>query len=366
VSMLSRFATEGNPFHLATATRDGEVQVDSSISSSSPPAGEGEGSAESRPNSSSDNCFWSLLTRDDWSSAVSKRQHQQQDSMIVTQVALNGIAKYVAKYLLLMYLLPSTAPLIFEQLTDLFNYYVCAVFNGFMPIEEKQRFLAVPTKINAPPPDQSKEYEVLRAYLETVLDSPVVTSALDNSNSSSSSSSSHYHSAAATDTSHDSYNDGVGNYTDSSEVETSDLPIPNSQQQQQSIHPIRKSISVTSPAAAPLAPSSATPVRMGTKMVLLLRPPAVPLHLESSCMALNERIVAAESCYFIAKVMMMRMIIMMLLMMMMTVVIMVMMLIVVMHCTFSSSLPLLSLSIRYYRSCSPSWCLWYPMLTGTQ
>jgi hypothetical protein len=318
-SMLSRFATEGNPFHVAAATRDGEAQVDSSITSSSPGEGVGKGegsivgSAVSRPSSSSDNCFWSLLTRDDWSSAVSKRQHQQQQaSMIVTQVALNGIAKYVAKYLLLMYLLPSTAPLIFEQLTDLFNYYVCAVFNGFMPIEEKQRFLAAPTKINASPPDQSKEYEVLRAYLETVLDSPVVTSASDYNNSS------HYHSAAAaaaaTDTSHDSYsyNDGIGNNTDSSEVETGDLPILNSQQQQQqqSIH--RKSFSVTSPATATLPSSTPTPSRMGTKMVLLLRPPAVPLHLESSCMALNERIVAAESCYFIAKVVMMRMMLMVL------------------------------------------------------
>ena len=320
VSMLSRFATEGNPFHVVVATnhRDGEV-----MRSSSPidevGQGQGEGAVIGRPISSDpstaptvaggdgdgggsgdgNNCFWSLLTRDDSTSTVSKRQHQQKASMIVTQVALNGIAKYVAKYLLLMYLLPSTAPLIFEQLTDLFNYYVCAVFNGFMPIEEKQRFLAAPTKINAPPPDQSREYEVLRAYLEAVLDSPVVTSAVDSS-------SSHYHSTiiAATDTSHDSYNDVIGtSNTDLSEVENGDLPMPNSQQQQQSSssssHHHRKSINVTSPTSTT---TITTPPRTGTKMVLLLRPPAVPLHLESSCMALNERIVAAESCYFIAKV----------------------------------------------------------------
>jgi hypothetical protein len=40
----------------------------------------------------------------------------------------------------------------------------------------------------------------------------------------------------------------------------------------------------------------------GTKMSLLLCPPGIPLNMESTCMALNERIVAAESCCFIAMV----------------------------------------------------------------
>ena len=40
----------------------------------------------------------------------------------------------------------------------------------------------------------------------------------------------------------------------------------------------------------------------GTKMSLLLRPPGIPLNMESTCMALNERIVAAESCCFISMV----------------------------------------------------------------
>ena len=40
----------------------------------------------------------------------------------------------------------------------------------------------------------------------------------------------------------------------------------------------------------------------GTKMSELLRPPGIPLNIESTCMALNERIVAAESCCFIAMV----------------------------------------------------------------
>lgn len=40
----------------------------------------------------------------------------------------------------------------------------------------------------------------------------------------------------------------------------------------------------------------------GTKMSELLRPPGIPLNIESTCMALNERIVAAESCCFTAMV----------------------------------------------------------------
>jgi hypothetical protein len=40
----------------------------------------------------------------------------------------------------------------------------------------------------------------------------------------------------------------------------------------------------------------------GTKMSLLLQPPAIPLNMEATCMALNERIVAAESCCFISMV----------------------------------------------------------------
>ena len=59
--------------------------------------------------------------------------------------------------------------------------------------------------------------------------------------------------------------------------------------------------------SGPTATTAATPqvplqALEGTKMSLLLRPPAIPLNIESTCMALNERIVAAESCCFISMV----------------------------------------------------------------
>lgn len=54
-------------------------------------------------------------------------------------------------------------------------------------------------------------------------------------------------------------------------------------------------------AAQPMSPMGTVMVE-GTKMSALLRPPGIPLNIESTCMALNERIVAAESCCFIAVV----------------------------------------------------------------
>lgn len=59
---------------------------------------------------------------------------------------------------------------------------------------------------------------------------------------------------------------------------------------------------VNTPASPPTLSSAAALQQDGTRMSLLLRPPAIPLNIESTCMALNERIVAAESCCFIAMV----------------------------------------------------------------
>lgn len=86
---------------------------------------------------------------------------------IVTQSALNGIVKYVAKYLQLMYLLPSAALAadIFAHLGQLFDYYLCTVFHGFMPFEEKTKFLAAFTKLTAPAPDYIKEFEVSSVFV---------------------------------------------------------------------------------------------------------------------------------------------------------------------------------------------------------
>ena len=118
--------------------------------------------------------FWALLSCDGDSSkggsSVSRSaQKENQDYMVVTQVAFNGLSKYVSKYLHMMYLLPTVAPEIFKCLCQLFDYYLLSVFHGFIPSDEKNKFLAKPTKMTTPAPDQTLNYEGLHTYIENTL-----------------------------------------------------------------------------------------------------------------------------------------------------------------------------------------------------
>jgi hypothetical protein len=85
-------------------------------------------------------------------------------SLIVTQVALNGLTKFLVKYLNLMTFFPSAVVDIFDNICQLFDFYVCSVFYGFTPSDERSKFLAGFTKFTSPPPDSYREYEV-RFYL---------------------------------------------------------------------------------------------------------------------------------------------------------------------------------------------------------
>jgi len=102
-------------------------------------------------------------------------------SLVVTQVSLNGISKFLIKYLNIMSFLPSAASTIFDHLCQLFDFYLCSVFFGFTPVEEKNRFLSDDTKFTASSPDCSREYEALQNFLERSLGSMVC---VNSSNSS--------------------------------------------------------------------------------------------------------------------------------------------------------------------------------------
>ena len=80
---------------------------------------------------------------------------------IVTQTSLNGLARYTGRYLQLMFLLPLTAPDIFTALCSLFDYYLCAVYTGFVCVE-KQTILKRHklSRTAASAPDKSHETEV--------------------------------------------------------------------------------------------------------------------------------------------------------------------------------------------------------------
>lgn len=81
-------------------------------------------------------------------------------TMIVTQVALNGLTKFLVKYLNLMTFFSSAVIDIFDNICQLFDFYVCSVFHGFTPSDERAKFLTGFTKFTSPPPDNYREYEV--------------------------------------------------------------------------------------------------------------------------------------------------------------------------------------------------------------
>ena len=98
-------------------------------------------------------------------------------AVCVTQTLLNGLARYSGRYLQKMHLLPSTAAEVFSSLCQLFDYYLCAVFRGFVGNEERQWLANRYSRLSSSAPDQGDEFEVVCAYmervqLETVLLSP--------------------------------------------------------------------------------------------------------------------------------------------------------------------------------------------------
>jgi hypothetical protein len=110
--------------------------------------------------------FLAILQEDDESGTVSATKKKLIDNscMVVTQTALNGLARYAGRYLQMMHLLPSIADTVFQCLCQLFDFYLCAVFSGFVPNDERQKVLMRQTKMTAPPPDQSKDFEVIVCY----------------------------------------------------------------------------------------------------------------------------------------------------------------------------------------------------------
>jgi hypothetical protein len=79
---------------------------------------------------------------------------------LVTQAALNGLAKHCVKYLHLLAMLPSAASDILIQLRQLCDFYLCSVFVGFVSAEERAKFFAAPNKNTAAAPDLSRDFEV--------------------------------------------------------------------------------------------------------------------------------------------------------------------------------------------------------------
>jgi hypothetical protein len=90
--------------------------------------------------------------------------------MIATCAALYGLARGAGEYVRMMYLLPSSAPDIFQGLCQLFDFYLCSVYYGFVRGGgDRDDFLAAPDKMRTPAPDQERDFEALRKYLQRAL-----------------------------------------------------------------------------------------------------------------------------------------------------------------------------------------------------
>mmetsp|Transcript_3685 Transcript_3685/g.3821 ORF Transcript_3685/g.3821 Transcript_3685/m.3821 type:complete len:1269 (+) Transcript_3685:182-3988(+) len=109
----------------------------------------------------------SFLFDDDPSSLPSGRRSA---AMIVTQSALNGLTKYTVKYLQLMHVMRSVSVDVLQGLCQLFDFYLCAVFNCFVPNEQRQRILSkLVARMAAPAPCQGKDFEALQQCMQRAL-----------------------------------------------------------------------------------------------------------------------------------------------------------------------------------------------------
>jgi hypothetical protein len=193
-----------------------------------------------------------LNTVDRPESGPQSKKKDEKCAYLITQTAFNGLAKSLSKYMHIMVLIPAAASEIFDNLCQLFDFYLCAIFYAFVPPEERSRFLAAPNKSTAPAPNHARDYEALKSYLERTFGEVIYVPKEKSKQSDST----------------------------AINIEISDHLNGNS-----------PGVSSTQYAYDPVKVSS------------LLKIPSFLSEADiSTCYSLNERIVAAESCWFVAQV----------------------------------------------------------------
>ena len=160
ITQLMSFQKHGNPLHL-TVCVDEQLTLDETDDYSPSASGGAQITTGPMYFSPIGSDFLSLLLEED---VVPKGRRAQERSaaVVVTQSALNGLARHTGKYLLMMHLMSAASMDIFLGLKELFEYYLCAVFNGFVPQEDRRNVLMPPARTSAfsPPPMQAKDFEV--------------------------------------------------------------------------------------------------------------------------------------------------------------------------------------------------------------
>jgi len=160
-SILMMFVSGGNPFYVATTPSE--------------PNGNGNGHGTSHHQSAAVaatslasslaveyECFMEMLSKDEGRPG----QHDVsggRSALCVTQTLLNGLARYAGRYLQKMHLLPSTAPDVFASLCQLFDYYLCAVFTGFVGSTERRLLAHRSARLSSTAPAHADDFEVRHA-----------------------------------------------------------------------------------------------------------------------------------------------------------------------------------------------------------
>lgn len=155
-SILVSFVKSGNPFHFINNHHDEENDSQDREGSKSMP--------KFLVTDTIGASLWDIYVSDS-KQKVAKKSKQAVASPVVTQAILNGLLKYSIKYLDMMALIPDSAVKIFGSLCHLYNYYICAVFHGFVPSEDKDKLVGARSKMVSPPPDSQREFEVSLSLL---------------------------------------------------------------------------------------------------------------------------------------------------------------------------------------------------------
>jgi hypothetical protein len=163
-SLLISFITHGNPF---SAPEEAVVRLSKIVEGEDTDTPEGAGTGTGT--GVSPDPFNGALALGSDLFTTREALEQCPRTHVLTQTCLNGLARYTGRYLQLMYLLPGTAPDIFTALCALYDYYLCAVYCGFVPVE-RQTILKGSGNIRpaAAAPDRKQEFEVTAIYPHTL------------------------------------------------------------------------------------------------------------------------------------------------------------------------------------------------------
>jgi hypothetical protein len=126
--------------------------------------------SETNSTSSSSSNVLETLFDDEENLKENVNRKNNSTSLVLTQSCLNGLSNFIGKYIQLMFVVKNSSVDIFEYLCQLFDFYVCSVFYGFVPMEQRQKLLSNYTRQNSPPPNSSKDFQALQTYTSRIFE----------------------------------------------------------------------------------------------------------------------------------------------------------------------------------------------------